>query len=153
MYSLWSISLSGNGNSGKKQLTYKNLLLCAHELICSVMFSLPLSRSLYIYMQYMHVYNLSLIFCPHRGFSGNASVKNPSCQCRRSKRHHFNLWFRKMPWKRAWPSTPVFLPGRSHGSRSLQATVHRDTEVGHDWSGSTHAGILSSCTLDSMLYF
>ena len=95
-----------------------------HELICSVMFSVLLSLSLYIYIYiytytyiyiYMHVYNLSLLFniLPHRGFSGDASVKNPSCQCRRSKRHCFNLWFRKMPWKRAWQSTPVFLPGKS----------------------------------------
>ena len=26
---------------------------------------------------------------------------------------------RKIPWKRAWQSTPVFLPGESHGQRSL----------------------------------
>ena len=25
----------------------------------------------------------------------------------------------KIPWRRAWPPTPVFLPGESHGQRSL----------------------------------
>ena len=28
-------------------------------------------------------------------------------------------WVRKIPWKRAWQPTPVFLPGTSHGQRSL----------------------------------
>ena len=26
---------------------------------------------------------------------------------------------RKFPWRREWPPTPVFLPGKSHGQRSL----------------------------------
>ena len=40
-------------------------------------------------------------------------------QCRRHKRHGFNLWVRKIPWRRAWQPTSVFLPGESHGQRSL----------------------------------
>ena len=28
-------------------------------------------------------------------------------------------WVRKIPWRRAWQSAPVFLPGESHGQRSL----------------------------------
>ena len=28
-------------------------------------------------------------------------------------------WVRKIPWRRAWQSTPVFLPGEFHGQRSL----------------------------------
>ena len=31
----------------------------------------------------------------------------------------FDPWVRKIPWKREWPPTPVFLPGESHGQRSL----------------------------------
>ena len=31
----------------------------------------------------------------------------------------FDPWVRKMPWKRAWQPTAVFLPGESHGQRSL----------------------------------
>ena len=31
----------------------------------------------------------------------------------------FSLWVGKIPWRRAWQSTPVFLPGESHGQRSL----------------------------------
>ena len=33
--------------------------------------------------------------------------------------HGFNLWVRKIPWRRAWQPTLVFLPGESHGQRSL----------------------------------
>ena len=31
----------------------------------------------------------------------------------------FNPWVGKMPWRRAWQLTPVFLPGELHGPRSL----------------------------------
>jgi len=41
-------------------------------------------------------------------------------QCRRHcKRRRFDPWVRKIPWRRAWQHTPVFLPGESHGQRSL----------------------------------
>ena len=42
-------------------------------------------------------------------------VKNP-LQCRRPG---FDSWFGKTPWRRKWQSTPVYLPGESHGQRSL----------------------------------
>ena len=31
----------------------------------------------------------------------------------------FSLWVGKIPWRRAWQSTPVILPGESHGQRNL----------------------------------
>ena len=37
-------------------------------------------------------------------------------QCRRPM---FNAWVRKIPWKREWLPTPVFLPGEFYGQRSL----------------------------------
>ena len=54
-----------------------------------------------------------------RGFPGGTSGKELACQCRRCKRPGFNSWVRKIPWRRAWQCTPVFLPGESHGQRSL----------------------------------
>ena len=33
--------------------------------------------------------------------------------------HGFSPWVRKIPWRRAWQPTPVFLPRESHGQRSL----------------------------------
>ena len=37
-----------------------------------------------------------------------ARDKDTTCQCRRQKRHGFNLWVRKIPRGRAWQPTPVF---------------------------------------------
>ena len=31
----------------------------------------------------------------------------------------FNPWVEKIPWRKKWQPTPVFLPGKSHGQRSL----------------------------------
>ena len=42
--------------------------------------------------------------------------KESACQCRRPR---FNPWFKKIPWRRKWEPTPVFLPGKSHGQMSL----------------------------------
>ena len=47
------------------------------------------------------------------------SGKESACQCRRHKRHGFDPWVRKIPWSRKWQPTPVFLPGKVHGPRSL----------------------------------
>ena len=45
------------------------------------------------------------------------SSRESTCQGRRHRRHEFNPWVRKIPWK--WQSIPAFLPGKSHGQRSL----------------------------------
>ena len=34
-------------------------------------------------------------------------------------RHRFDLRVRRVPWRRAWQPTPVFLPGESYGQGSL----------------------------------
>ena len=47
------------------------------------------------------------------GFSGGTSDKEPTCQYRRYKTHSFDPWVGKIPWRRAWQPTPVFLPGES----------------------------------------
>jgi len=49
------------------------------------------------------------------GFPGGASNKESACQCQRDKRCGFDLWVRKIPWRRAWHVTAVFLPEESHG--------------------------------------
>ena len=41
------------------------------------------------------------------------SGKRICLQCRRCKRCEFNPWVGKIPWRRAWQLTPVFLPGES----------------------------------------
>ena len=52
------------------------------------------------------------------GFPGGTKGKEPACQCRRHKRLGFNPCVGKIPWRRAWQLTPVFLPGETQGQRS-----------------------------------
>ena len=37
-----------------------------------------------------------------KGFPDGASGKEPACECRRHKRHRFDPWVEKIPWRRAW---------------------------------------------------
>ena len=55
------------------------------------------------------------------GFPGGTNGKKPACQCRRYERRRFNPWVGKIPWRREWQPTPVFLPGESHRQRSLSS--------------------------------
>ena len=48
------------------------------------------------------------------------SGKESTCHCRRCKRHGFDPWIGKIPWRRKWQPTPVFLPGESQGQRNLE---------------------------------
>ena len=57
------------------------------------------------------------------GFPGGMSGKEPACQCMRQKRCRFGPCVGEIPWKRAWQPTPVFLPGESHGWRSLAGSI------------------------------
>ena len=63
------------------------------------------------------------------------SGKEPTRQCMRCKRRRFTLWVGKIPWRRKWQPTPVFLPGESHGKRSLVSY----SPWGHKESDTTEA--------------
>ena len=63
-----------------------------------------------------------------RGFPGDVSGKELSCQCRWCKRYEFYSWVGKISWRRTWQPIPVFLLGKSHGQKSWQATIHRVTK-------------------------
>ena len=74
-------------------------------------------------------------------------------QCRRCKRHQFELWIGKIPWRRKWKLTPVFLPENSMDWEGWWAIVQRISELDmtdrlsisrdrHDWEHAhthTHA--------------
>ena len=57
--------------------------------------------------------------------------KESACQCRRCR---FNPWVRKIPWRRAWQPTPVFLPGESHGQRSWTGYSPWGHKESHNWA-------------------
>ena len=69
--------------------------------------------------------------CGHqeRGLPRWLSSKESACQCRRQE---FNPWVGKIPWRREWQPTPVFLPGKSHGQGSLAGSSpwgHKDSDT------------------------
>ena len=53
---------------------------------------------------------------PNLKFPWWLSSKEPACLCGRCS---FDPWVGKIPWRREWQPTSVFLPGESHGQRSL----------------------------------
>ena len=55
----------------------------------------------------------------HGSFPGGAGSKESPYQRKRYKRHRFDPWVKKIPWRREWQPTPVLLPGESHGQRRL----------------------------------
>ena len=58
------------------------------------------------------------------GFPGGSASKEPACQCRRHKWTRFDPWVGKIPWRRKWQPTPVFLPREFHGQQSLADHTH-----------------------------
>ena len=69
------------------------------------------------------------------------SGKESACQCRRHRRLGLDPWVGKIPWKKKWQPTPVFLPGKSYGQRSLVGYSPKGckdldmTEDTLDWTG------------------
>ena len=53
-------------------------------------------------------------------FPGGSVIKYPPANARDSS----IPGLRRFPWRRKWQATPVFLPGKFHGHRSLASIVH-----------------------------
>ena len=53
------------------------------------------------------------------GFPGGARGKESTYKYRSRKRHSFHPWVRKIPSRKKWQPTPVFLPWKFHGQRRL----------------------------------
>ena len=61
-----------------------------------------------------------------------------------------------MPWRRSWQPTPVFLPGESHGQRSLVGYSSWGHRVRHNWSdlaGMPLMSVVLKAIYENMLAF
>ena len=80
--------------------------------------------------------SVSLPFPISRGFLQTSLVglsgKESACQC---TRHRFDPWVGKIPWRRKRQPSPLFLPGKFHGQRTL---------AGYNPWGSKKSGYLSN---------
>ena len=68
-----------------------------------------------------------------------ATQQQQQQQCRSRWRHWFDLWVGKIPWRRAWQPTPVFLPGELHGQRSLAGYSPQDCKESDMTEVTEHA--------------
>ena len=92
------------------------------------------SKELNVKTHFFFFFLVILKFLYIYGFLGGASGKESACQYRRHKRCRFNPWVRKIPWNKKWQPTPVFLPGKFHGRRSLVGYDPQGCRVRHDWA-------------------
>jgi len=49
--------------------------------------------------------------------------------CLQCRRRGFDAWVGRIPWRKAWQPTPVFLPGEFHGQESLVDYRHGVAEL------------------------
>ena len=115
-----------NGDMEAKKLKLKIVVeslksswtLC-HSMDCSSPVSLIYGLPRQEYWSAFPLCFYTCYFCD--GFPSSKEA----CQCRR---YEFDPWIGKILWRRKWQLTPVFLPGKSHGQRSLMGCKR----VGHD---------------------
>ena len=86
------------------------LQLCFDFHLSGITFSIP-SHSVCVCPYSWSESLVDSIYGLPRWLNGKES---PAC-----RRPGFDLWVRKIPWRREWLPTPVFLPGEFHGQRSL----------------------------------
>ena len=103
----------------KIKIYYNKKCLALVAIIIQEILVLFLSYDSHHFQNSHHFY-----FTWGNGMSGlpwQLSGKKSACSsdCRRLRRHGFNPWVRKIPWRRKWQPTPVFLPGESYRQRSL----------------------------------
>ena len=82
--------------------------------------------------------------CTVRGLPRRRSGKESTCQFRRCRRPGCNPWVGKSTGGRTWQPTPVFLPGVSHGQRSLAGYSPRSHKESDTSRTMRHAGIFCS---------
>ena len=72
-------------------------------------------------------------------------------QCRRPG---FDPWVGKIPWRKEWQPTPVFLPGESHGQRSLALQSMGSQRVRPNQVTNAHdLAAITGCFLFLCLFF
>ena len=72
------------------------------------------------------------------------SGKESSCQCSRC---WFSPWVGKLPWRRKWHLTPVFLLGNPMDRGAWQAAVLGSQRVAHNWLNNNK----NECLIESVL--
>ena len=108
-------------------------------MIQSCIYTCPLFfRFLLPYWLVQNIESSSLCYRFPRWLTGKEAI----CQCRRHRRHSFDPWVRKIPWRRKWQTTPVFLHENFRGQRGLMGYSPWGRK---EWDRTEHAAALC-CT-------
>ena len=74
-------------------------------------------------------------------------VNNPPANAGDVRDLGSKFWVGKIPWRRAWQPTPVFLSGESHGQRSLEGYSTRGHKESETTEATLHAlTLIGFCT-------
>ena len=139
-------SLSTNSQSLLKLMSIEWVMPSNHLILCPPLLLPPsifpsirvFSNESVLHIRWPKCWSFSFSISPCNEYSGlisfrmdwldllvvglvgsGTSGKESSCQCRGHKRHGLNPWVGEILWRRKWQPTPVFLPGKFHGWRSL----------------------------------
>ena len=99
----------GHTQTGSIELRYSSILFFITFNPTTMWFTLNVADS------------MGLDACINMWASLVAQWKEFTCQC---KRRRFNPWVRRIPWRRKWQPTPVFLPGKSMGLQKSRTRLN-----------------------------
>ena len=109
-------------NALQRKSTHSQLRNIVHiKEVANTMQSLPQISTESVHVRGLGFLNSNtfLSLNSHVGLPKCLSGEESACQCKRCRKHGFSPWIRKIPWSRKWQPTPVLLPEKFHGQRSL----------------------------------
>ena len=113
------------GCNGQRMIAQLHMLLCFGTLVGAI-----LGTSWLL----LHCEFSAWGYCILCWASSKLSSRRIHLWCRR---HRFNPWVWKIPWRRKWQPTPVILPIKSHGQRNLAGcSPWGHKRAGHNWPNS-----------------
>ena len=101
-------------------LTTLSMLISHMEILFCVMSVQACCLSFYVrFWKFVFVAFIYIYIIPWWNFKDSLGWLRGYSVCPQCGRSGFNPWVRKIPWRRKWQPTPIFLPEESHGRRSL----------------------------------
>ena len=82
------------------------------------------AQSSYLVWSKVDIFKVNLLMST--GFRGGASGKEPACWSKRRRRHGFDPWVGKIPWRKKWQPTLVLFSEKSNRQRSLEGYSPQD---------------------------
>ena len=82
-------------------------------------YPLIVKNKIFFWNKHETIKKINITYSSTQGLPRSLSGKYSTCRCRRLRKLGFDSWVWKIPRRREWLPTPVFLPGKFHGERNL----------------------------------